>query len=107
MIDMGMMRNKDKMDKPFKEDGIFYYTWPIHRVLKHKQLIPYMISIFMLELKFPHDVYEIKSDYNHILMIIKKFMGLEDLHIMFKDIINKALTQGVDYEIFSRMLSFI
>ena len=107
MIDMGMIRNKDKMDKPFKEDGIFYYTWPIHRVLKHKQLIPYMISIFMLELKFPHDVYEIKSDYNHILMIIKKFMGLEDLHIMFKDIINKALTQGVDYEIFSRMLSFI
>ena len=107
MIDMGMMRNKDKMDKPFKEDGIFYYTWPIHRVLKHKQLISYMISIFMIELKFPHDVYEIKSDYNHILMIIKKFMGLEDLHIMFKDIINKALTQGVDYEIFSRMLSFI
>ena len=107
MIDMGMMRNKDKMDKPFKEDGIFYYTWPIHRVLKHKQLIPYMISIFMLELKFPHDVYEIKSDYNHIMMIIKKFMGLEDLHIMFREIINKALTHGVDYEIFSRTVSFI
>ncbi len=107
MIDMGMMRNKDKMDKPFKEEGISYYTWPIHRVLKHKQLIPYMISIFMLELKFPHDVYEIKSDYNHVMMIIKKFMGLEDLHIMFRDIINKALTHGVDYEIFSRTVSFI
>jgi hypothetical protein len=107
MIDMGMMRNKDKMDKPFKEDGISYYTWPIHRVLKHKQLIPYMISIFMLELKFSHDVYSIKTDYNYILMIIKKFMGLEELPIMFRDIINKALTQGVDYEIFSRMLSFI
>ena len=107
MIDMGMMRNKDKMDKPFKEDGISYYTWPIHRILKHKQLIPYMISIFILEHKYPNDVYEIKSDYNHILMIIKKFMGLEELPIMFRDIINKALTQGVDYEIFSRMLSFI
>jgi hypothetical protein len=107
MIDMGMIRNKDKMDKPFKEDGISYYTWPIHRVLKHKQLIPYMISIFMLELKFPHDVYEIKSDYNHIMMIIKKFMGLDELPTMFKDIINKALTQGLDYEIFSRMVSFV
>ena len=107
MIDMGMMRNKDKMDKPFKEDGISYYTWPIHRIPKHKQLIPYMISIFMLELKFPNDVYEIKTDYNYILMIIKKFMGLEELPTMFKDIINKALTQGVDYEIFSRMISFI
>jgi hypothetical protein len=107
MIDMGMMRNKDKMDKSFKEDDISYYTWPIHRVLKHKQLIPYMISIFMLELKFPHDVYEIKSDYNHVMMIIKKFMGLEELPIMFRDIINKALTYGVDYEIFSRMVSFI
>jgi hypothetical protein len=61
----------------------------------------------MLELKFPHDVYEIKSDYNHVMMIIKKFMELEELPIMFRDIINKALTQGVDYEIFSRMLSFI
>jgi hypothetical protein len=107
MIDMGMMRNKDKMDKSFKEDGIFYYTWPIHRVLKHKQLIPYMISIFILELKYQNDVYEIKSDYNYILMIIKKFMELEDLSIMFKDIINKALTQGLDYEIFSRMVSFV
>jgi len=107
MIDMGMMRNKDKMDKLFKEDGISYYTWPIHRIPKHKQLIPYMISIFMLELKFPNDVYEIKTDYNHILMIIKKFMGLEELPTMFKDIVNKALTQGIDYEIFSRMLSFI
>ena len=107
MIDMGMMRNKDKMDKPFKEDGISYYTWPIHRVFKHKQLIPYMISIFILELKYPNDVYEIKTDYNYILMIIKKFMGLEELPTMFKDIINKALTQGVDYEIFSRMISFI
>jgi hypothetical protein len=107
MIDMGMMRNKDKMDKPFKEDGISYYTWPIHRVFKHKQLIPYMISIFILELKYPNDVYEIKTDYNYILMIIKKFMGLEELPIMFRDIITKALTQGVDYEIFSRMLSFI
>lgn len=107
MIDMGMMRNKDKMDKPFKEDGISYYTWPIHRIPKHKQLIPYMISIFMLELKFPNDVYEIKTDYNYILMIIKKFMGLEELPTMFKDIVNKALTQGVDYEIFSRMISFI
>lgn len=107
MIDMGMMRNKDKMDKLFKEDGISYYTWPIHRVLKHKQLIPYMICIFILEFKFPHDVYEIKSDYNHLLMIIKKFVGLEDLHIVFRDIINKALTQGIDYEIFSRMISFV
>jgi len=107
MIDMGMMRNKDKMDKSFKEDDISYYTWPIHRVLKHKQLIPYMISIFMLELKYQNDVYEIKRDYNHILMIIKKFMGLEELPIMFRDIINKALTHGVDYEIFSRMISFI
>ena len=107
MIDMGMMRNKDKMEKPFKEDGISYYTWPIHRVLRHKQLIPYMISIFILELKFPHDVYEIKSDYNYLLMIIKKFMGLEDLHIMFREIINKALTHGVDYEIFSRTVSFV
>jgi len=107
MIDMGMMRNKDKMDKSFKEDDVSYYTWPIHQVLKHKQLIPYMISIFMLELKFPNDVYEIKRDYNHILMIIKKFMGLEELPIMFRDIIQKALTHGVDYEIFSRMISFI
>ena len=107
MIDMGMMRDKNNLDKPFKEDGIFYYTWPIHRVLKHKQLIPYMISIFMLELKYPNDVYEIKSDYNHVMMIIKKFMGLEELPIMFRDIINKALTYGVDYEIFSRMISFI
>lgn len=107
MIDMGMMRDKANMDKPFKEDGISYYLWPIHRILKHKQFIPYMISIFMLELKFPHDVYEIKSDYNHILMIIKKFMGLEDLHIMFREIINKALTHGVDYEIFSRTISFV
>ena len=107
MIDMGMMRDKNKMDKPFKEDGIYYYTWPIHRVLKHKQLIPYMISIFMLELKYSNDVYEIKNDYNQVLMIIKKFMGLEDLHILFKDIINKALTNGVDYDIFSRMVSFI
>jgi hypothetical protein len=107
MIDMGMMRNKDKMDKSFKEDDISYYTWPIHRVLKHKQLIPYMISIFMLELKYQNDVYEIKRDYNHILMIIKKFMGLEELPIMFRDIINKALTHGIDYEIFSRMISFI
>jgi len=107
MIDMGMMRDKNKMDKPFKEDGIYYYTWPIHRVLKHKQLIPYMISIFMLELKYSNDVYEIKNDYNHVLMIIKKFMGFEDLHILFKDIINKALTNGVDYDIFSRMVSFI
>ena len=107
MIDMGMMRDKDNMDKPFKEDGISYYLWPIHRILKHKQLIPYMISIFMLELKFPNDVYEIKSDYNHVMMIIKKFMGLEELPTMFRDIINKALTQGVDYEIFSRMISFI
>jgi hypothetical protein len=107
MIDMGMMRNKDKMDKSFKEDDISYYTWPIHRVLKHKQLIPYMISIFMLELKYPNDVYEIKSDYNHVMMIIKKFMGLEELPIMFRDIIQKALTHGVDYEIFSRMISFI
>jgi len=107
MIDMGMMRNKDKMDKSFKEDDISYYTWPIHRVLKHKQLIPYMISIFILELKYPNDVYEIKSDYNHVIMIIKKFMGLEELPIMFRDIIQKALTQGIDYDIFSRMLSFI
>ena len=107
MIDMGMMRNKDKMDKSFREKEISYYIWPIHRVLKHKQLIPYMISIFMLELKYPNDVYEIKSDYNHILMIINKFMGLEELHIMFRDIINKALTHGVDYEIFSRMISFV
>lgn len=107
MIDMGMMRDKDNMDKPFKEDGISYYIWPIHRVLKHKQLIPYMISIFILELKYPHDVYEIKSDYNHVLMIIKKFLGLEDLHIMFREIINKALTHGVDYEIFWRTISFV
>jgi len=104
---MGMMRNKDKMDIPFKEDGISYYTWPIHRILKHKQLIPYMISIFMLELKFSHDVYSIKTDYNYILMIIKKFMLLEDLPIMFKDTIQKALTIGIDYHIFSRMISFI
>lgn len=107
MIDMGMMRNKDKMDKPFREDDIYYYIWPIHRVLKHKQLIPYMISIFMLEHKYPNDVYEIKSDYNHVLMIIKKFMGLEELPIMFRDIIQKALTHGVDYEIFTKMLSFV
>jgi len=107
MIDMGMMRDKNYMDKSFKEERIYYYIWPIHRVLKHKQLIPYMISIFMLELKFPNDVYEIKSDYNHVMMIIKKFMGLEELPTMFRNIINKALTQGVDYEIFSRMLSFI
>ena len=107
MIDMGMMRDKDKMDKPFKEDGISYYLWPIHRVLKHKQLIPYMISIFMLELKYPNDVYEIKSDYNYVMMIIKKFMELEELPIMFRDIINKTLTHGVDYEIFSRTISFI
>lgn len=107
MIDMGMMRNKDKMDKPFIEKEIYYYIWPIHRVLKHKQLIPYMISIFMLELKYPNNVYEIKIDYNHVMMIIKKFMGLEELPIMFRDIINKALTHGVDYEIFSRMISFI
>lgn len=107
MIDMGMMRDKDKMDKPFREDGISYYTWPIHRVLKHKQFIPYMISIFMLELKFQQDVYEIKNDYNHILMIIKKFMGLEELNIMFREIINKALTHGVDYDIFSRTISFV
>ena len=66
-----------------------------------------MICIFILELKFPHDVYEIKSDYNHVMMIIKKFMGLEDLHIMFREIINKALTHGVDYEIFSRTISFV
>jgi hypothetical protein len=107
MIDMGMMRNKDKMDKPFKDSDIIYYIWPIHRILKHKQLIPYMISIFMLELKYQNDVYEIKSNYNHVLMIIKKFMGLDELPIMFRDIINKALTHGVDYEIFSRMISFI
>jgi len=107
MIDMGMMRNKDKMDKPFREDDIYYYIWPIHRVLKHKQLIPYMISIFMLELKYQNNVYEIKNDYNYILLIIKKFMGLEELPIMFRDIINKALTHGLDYEIFSRMISFI
>lgn len=107
MIDMGMMRDKNYMDKAFKEDSIYYYIWPIHRVLKHKQLIPYMISIFMLELKYPNDVYEIKSDYNHVMMIIKKFMGLEELPTMFRNIINKALTQGVDYEIFSRMVSFI
>ena len=107
MIDMGMMRNKDKMDKAFKEESISYYIWPIHRILKHKQLIPYMISIFMLELKFPNDVYEIKRDYNHILMIIKKFIVLEELPTMFKDIIQKSLTQCVDYEIFSRMISFI
>ena len=61
----------------------------------------------MLELKFPNDVYEIKRDYNHILMIIKKFIVLEELPTMFKDIIQKSLTQGVDYEIFSRMISFI
>jgi len=107
MIDMGMMRNKDKMDKPFKDSDIIYYIWPIHRILKHKQLIPYMISIFMLELKYQNDVYEIKSNYNHVLMIIKKFMGLDELPIMFRDIIQKALTHGVDYEIFSRMISFI
>ena len=107
MIDMGMMRNKDKMDKSFREDDIIYYIWPIHRVLKHKQLIPYMISIFMLELKYQNNVYEIKSDYNHVLMIIKKFMGLEELPIMFRDIIQKALTHGVDYDIFSRMISFV
>jgi len=107
MIDMGMMRSKDKMDKTFRENGISYYIWPIHRVLKHKQLIPYMISIFMIELKYPNNVYEIKNDYNYILAIIKRFMELEDLHIMFRDIINKALTQGVDYEIFSRMVSFV
>lgn len=107
MIDMGMMRNKDKMDKTFRENEISYYIWPIHRVLKHKQLIPYMISIFMLELKYPNNVYEIKSDYKYILAIIKRFMELEDLHIMFRDIINKALTHGVDYEIFSRMVSFV
>ncbi len=107
MIDMGMMRNKDKMDKTFRENGISYYIWPIHRVLKHKQLIPYMISIFMIELKYPNNVYEIKNDYNYILAIIKRFMELEDLHIMFRDIINKALTHGVDYEIFSRMVSFV
>lgn len=107
MIDMGMMRDKNKMDIPFKEDGISYYTWPIHRVLKHKQLIPYMISIFILELKFSNDVYLIKNDYNHILMIINKFMELKDLPIMFKDTIQKALTIGIDYQIFSRMISFI
>jgi hypothetical protein len=107
MIDMGMMRNKDKMDKPFKDSDIIYYIWPIHRILKHKQLIPYMISIFMLELKYQNDVYEIKSNYNHVLMIIKKFMGLDELPIMFRDIIQKALTHGVDYEIFSRMISFV
>jgi len=107
MIDMGMMRNKDKMDNTFRENEISYYIWPIHRVLKHKQLIPYMISIFMLELKYSNNVYEIKSDYNHILAIIKRFMELEELHIMFRDIINKALTHGVDYEIFSRMVSFV
>ena len=61
----------------------------------------------MLELKFPNDVYEIKRDYNHILMIIKKFIVLEELPTMFKDIIQKSLTQGVDYDIFSRMISFI
>lgn len=107
MIDMGMMRNKDKMDKPFIEKEIYYYIWPIHRVLKHKQLIPYMISIFILELKDPNNVYEIKSDYNHILMIIKKFMGLEELPIMFRETIQKALTHGVDYEIFTKMISFV
>ena len=107
MIDMGMMRNKDKMDKTFRENEISYYIWPIHRVFKHKQLIPYMISIFMIELKYPNNVYEIKNDYNYILAIIKRFMELEDLHIMFRDIINKALTQGVDYEIFSRTVSFV
>ena len=40
-------------------------------------------------------------------MIIKKFMGFEELPIMFRETIQKALTHGVDYEIFTKMISFV
>ena len=107
MIDMGMMRDKNKMNEVFREYDVLYYIWPIHKNMTHKQLIPYMIAMFMIELKYPQQVYEIKKDYNYISMILKKFCELDELPILFREIINTAITKGVDHEIFSRMVLFV
>lgn len=32
MIDMGMMRDKNKMNDVFREDDVLYYIWPIHKI---------------------------------------------------------------------------
>lgn len=107
MIDMGMMRDKNKMNEVFREDDVLYYIWPIHKNMTHKQLIPYMIAMFMIELKYPQQVYEIKKDYNYISMILNKFCDLDESSYMFREIIKTAITKGVDYEIFSRMVLFV
>ena len=107
MIDMGMMRDKNKMNEVFREDDVLYYIWPIHKNITHKQLIPYMIAMFMIELKYPQQVYEIKKDYNYISMILNKFCDLDEPSYMFREIIKTAITKGVDYEIFTRMVSFV
>jgi hypothetical protein len=107
MIDMGMMRDKNKMNEVFREDDVLYYIWPIHKNITHKQLIPYMIAMFMIELKYPQQVYEIKKDYNYISMILNKFCDLDEPSYMFREIIKTAITKGVDYEIFTRMVLFV
>ena len=107
MIDMGMMRDKNKMNDIFREDNTLYYIWPIHKNMTHKQLLSYMIAIFMIELKYPHNVYEIKNDYNYISLILKKFCDLDEISYIFREIIRTVITNGLDYDVFSRMISFI